>query len=58
MADDRKQRGEPDRSKINMNEEHEVRYWTQRFGVSRDRLQQAVDKVGTGTAAVEKELAA
>ena len=47
MTDGRSQRGE-----------HEVRCWTQRFGVSRDRLQKAVDKVGTGVTAVEEELAA
>jgi hypothetical protein len=28
MSDDRLHRGEPDRSKINMSEDHEVRYWT------------------------------
>lgn len=57
MADNLKNRGQPDRSKINMHEEHEVKYWTRHLGVSRERLQQAVAKVGDSAAAVRKQLA-
>ena len=32
MADDLSKRGQPDRSKINMNEDFEVRYWTKQLG--------------------------
>jgi hypothetical protein len=39
-------REQPDRSKINMHESYEVKYWTHQLGISRGRLQQAVDKVG------------
>jgi hypothetical protein len=49
-------RAQPDRSKINMHQSHEVKYWTHQLGVSRDRLQQLVDKVGNSAAAVRKEL--
>jgi 3-oxoacyl-[acyl-carrier-protein] synthase III len=49
-------REQPDRSKINMHQSHEVKYWTHQLGVSRDRLQQIVDKVGNSAAAVRKEL--
>ena len=45
-----------DRSKINMQQPHEVRYWTRHLGVSRDALEKAIDKVGNGAAAVRKEL--
>ncbi|QUS42483.1 DUF3606 domain-containing protein [Tardiphaga alba] len=51
-------RGQPDRSKINMNEDHEVRYWTHELGVSKDELQRVIDKVGNSAAAVRKQLAA
>jgi hypothetical protein len=51
-------REQPDRSKINMHEGYEVKYWTHRLGVSRERLQQAVEKVGNSAAAVRKELGA
>jgi len=47
-----------DRSKINMHEDFEVKYWTHALGVSREKLQRAVDKVGNSAAAVRKELAA
>jgi hypothetical protein len=56
MPDDLTKRGSPDRSKIAMHEEHEVRYWTKHLGISRDQLQRAVDKVGNSAAAVKKEL--
>lgn len=46
MADDRNDRGEPDRSRINLNEAYEVRYWTQRFGISEDQLRLAVKARG------------
>jgi hypothetical protein len=47
---------QPDRSKINMNQPHEVKYWTHALGVSHEDLQRAVDKVGNSAAAVRKEL--
>jgi len=46
----------PDRSKINMHEPYEIKYWTHALGVSKDELQNAVDKVGNAAAAVRKEL--
>lgn len=54
--DNLQKKGTPDRSKINMSEAFEVKYWTKALGVSKDRLQQAVDKVGNSAAAVRKEL--
>ena len=56
MADDLLNRGQPDRSKINMSEDHEIRYWTKHLRVSREELQSAVDKVGDSAAAVRKQL--
>ncbi len=50
-------RGPQDRSKINMQEAYEVKYWARELGVSREVLQKAVDKVGNSAAAVRKELA-
>jgi 3-oxoacyl-[acyl-carrier-protein] synthase III len=45
-----------DRSKINMHEDFEVKYWIKELGVSKDELQRTVDKVGNSAAAVRKEL--
>jgi hypothetical protein len=56
--DNLKKKGTADRSKINMHEEYEVKYWTKELGISRDELQRVVDKVGNSAAAVRKELAA
>lgn len=56
--DDLGKKGQTDRSKINMHEAHEVKYWTRQLGVSRDQLQAVVDKVGNSATAVRKELAA
>jgi hypothetical protein len=56
MPDNLSKRGQPDRSKIAMNEAFEVRYWIKHLGVSKEELQRAVDKVGNSAAAVKKEL--
>jgi len=50
-------RDTPDRSKINMGESWEVKYWTRELGISRAELQKIVDKVGNSAATVRKELA-
>ena len=56
MADNKTRRGQPDRSKINMSEDYEVKYWAKELGVTRDELQRIIDKVGNSAAAVRKEL--
>jgi len=53
---DLKHKGEPDRSKINMDDHFEVTYWLKELGVSIVKLQQVVDKVGNSAATVRKEL--
>ena len=54
MADNKTLRGPQDSSRIAMGEDYEVKYWTDKFGVDRDTLQNAVDAVGNSAAAVEK----
>jgi len=56
MSDNLKDRGPQDRSRINVNEDWELRYWTKELGVSEDRLRQAVQKAGVSADAVRKEL--
>ena len=56
MADDLKSRGAQDRARVNVNEDHEVRYWTQKWGVSKEQLAAAVKKVGVSVDAVAQEL--
>ena len=57
MADDRRLTGQQDRSQISLSEDYEVRYWTQKFGVSEDELRAAVNRVGRSAKTVERELA-
>jgi len=56
MADDKTLRGPRDNSRIAMGEDYEVEYWTQRFGVTRERLTEAVGAVGNSADAVERYL--
>ena len=58
MSDDTSQRGPQDRSRINMNQAHEVRYWTQAFGVSEAELSRAVGAVGASADKVREFLGA
>jgi hypothetical protein len=46
MSDDKSKTGGPDRARINMSEDYEVRTWCKKFGVTPDRLRDAVDQVG------------
>jgi len=56
MSDDKTKRGEPDRSRISLNEDYEVRYWTERFGVSKEQLAVAIQRVGNSVDAVRLAL--
>ena len=57
MTDSLTRREQPDRSKINMNEDHEVHYWTKHLKIAKEELPKVIDKVGNSAAAVRKELA-
>jgi len=54
--DDKGKVGSPDRDRINIYEDYEVRYWTKALGVSREKLEEAVQQVGTSADAVRKHL--
>jgi hypothetical protein len=56
MADDKTKKGPADASKVNVHEDYEVRYWSNKFGCTPQQLKDAVKKAGTGAASVEKEL--
>jgi hypothetical protein len=45
-----------DRNRISLKEDYEVRYWTERLGVSREELARAVNEVGNSAEAVRKHL--
>ncbi|MCU1126863.1 DUF3606 domain-containing protein [Stenotrophomonas maltophilia] len=56
MSDDKKNTGSPDRDRINVDEDYELRYWTTTLGVSAEELRAAVAAVGPTTVAVRKHL--
>jgi hypothetical protein len=56
MADNPGIRGQQDRSRINMEQEHEVRYWSQKLGISSDELRRVVGEVGPMAEAVEQRV--
>ncbi|EMR4172575.1 hypothetical protein HMPREF3069_20905 [Achromobacter xylosoxidans] len=56
MSDDLQNRGPQDRSRINVSEAHELRYWTKEFGVTEDQLRKVVQAVGVSASAVREHL--
>jgi len=56
MADDLKNRREADRSRISLNEEREVRHWTEELRVRENMLRNVIAQVGNSAAAVRKHL--
>jgi hypothetical protein len=48
----------PDRSKIIIEHDDHVKYWTRHFGVTKDELTRAIERVGNSAAAVRKQLSA
>lgn len=57
MSDDLSNRGAQDRTRISLTEPHEVRYWTDALGVSKEELERLVREVGHSAAAVREKLA-
>lgn len=56
MADDTNNRGVQDRARINVNEDHEIRYWTRALDVTEAQLREAVAAVGVSADAVRQHL--
>jgi hypothetical protein len=47
----------PDRSKIILDSENQVRHWTKHLGVTQQELARAIERVGNSAATVRKQLA-
>jgi hypothetical protein len=56
MSDNKRNIGSPDKGRISLSEDYEVRYWANKFGVSRDQLKKVVRQVGDNPQAVEDYL--
>ena len=46
MADNPTLTSPQDAKRVNVHQEHELRYWSQKFGVSAEVLREAVEQVG------------
>jgi hypothetical protein len=56
MADNKTDTGSPDRDRISLSEDYEIRDWTESLGVSEERLREAVSAVGNSAGAVRAYL--
>ena len=56
MSDDLSKRRPQDASKVNVNETWELEYWSNKFGVTKERLKEAVKAVGTSAVVVQNYL--
>jgi hypothetical protein len=56
MSDNLQNRGPADRSRVNVNESWEVRYWCKEFNCTETQLRAAVKAVGVSAAAVRTHL--
>ena len=56
MADDLTNRGGRDRNRIDIGQDYELRDWSEKFGVSKEELKEAVQAVGTEASKVEQHL--
>jgi hypothetical protein len=56
MSDNLSKRGPQDAARINVHEAWEVRYWTEKFGCTKEQLEEAVKEAGPVVSAVEQHL--
>jgi hypothetical protein len=56
MSDNKSKTGSPDRDRINVHEDYELRAWSKKFGCTPDELKAAVAAAGTSAKAVEEHL--
>jgi len=56
MSDDKSKAGKPDRDRINVQEDYELRQWAEHFKVSPGKVREAVRSVGPMVKDVKKYL--
>ena len=56
MSDDLKKTGRQDDERINVEQDHELGYWSDKLGVSRDELRKAVQAAGPMVKDVQRHL--
>lgn len=56
MADDPQKTRPQDALRVNVSQDHELRYWSEKFGVSPEELKRVVGRVGFMAADVERAI--
>jgi Protein of unknown function (DUF3606) len=56
MADDPKETHPQDALRVNVNQAYELRYWSQKFGVSPEQLKKVASRVGPMADGVERAI--
>jgi hypothetical protein len=56
MPDNKQKSGGQDRKRINVHEDYELRDWSDKFGVTKERLKEAVQAVGDSADKVQEYL--
>jgi hypothetical protein len=56
VADDPNKTRPQDAQRVNVHQEHELRYWSQKFGVSPEQLKKVVGRVGVMADDVERAI--
>ena len=54
MADDKSNRGQPDRDRIDVNDEDEMRTWSRSLNMTPEEIREAVRVVGNSAAKVRE----
>lgn len=57
MADNPKDRQPQDAQRVNIDQNYELQYWSQKFGVSPEQLKRVVDRVGPMADDVKRAIA-
>ena len=56
MTDERATQGPQDHGRVNVHEDAEVEYWTKHFSITKEKLREAVQKVGNAVRDIELHL--
>ena len=56
MEHDAATQGERSQDRVSLDDERDVQYWTKRLGVTKEKLQRAIERAGPALASVEEYL--
>jgi hypothetical protein len=55
MADDKRNVGEPDRSRVSGSEDYEVSYFAQKHGISAEQARELIERHGNNRETLDRE---